>query len=500
MVAVVALVLGAALLLLGSGFPRLSSFFTAWLSFGVLLYFLQAVEGVGQTLSLCLAALLPPPLLAAPIALLPLPVSSSLWGAYVGFVCWLGFHTLYPDALASSPAGLYLLLALPSAAFGAVAAAFSRHALVVCTPVVGVFLLYQGLTTFIHQPWPLLFALDQQPTCQHSTACYVGFAVALLAAAVGVAWQFAWTAMQAKRADAALGTTQSKGASIPLSAATLAAVVGGGGAVAASATDSTVVPLHSAEQTLDVEMVSRSTFPGSDAVVVLIPSSPSARGQHVLVEDAPSVPAMAYPTAPVPLLLPHASHAHSRRPSHPPTTAAAAAVMGPARWGTEPVMGGGETAGGAEVASLGCDEDEETGGSAETGGRRWGSHVSVGSRQRSHDGETLTSPVPQPWVAVYSYDDQTQDEPQSSHPFSPQQLGGTLSLTSGSSRQPGAGDGAEEERWGEDAAADDHFLDRSPASSAELPPPLTYGSAVGATMSDAGPAALTVHEGSDDES
>ena len=165
-VAVLALVLGAALLLVGSGYPRLSSFLTAWLSFGVLLYFLQAVEGVGQTLSLCLAFLLPPPLLAAPLALLPLPVSSSLWGAYVAFVCWLGFHSLYPDALSSSPAGLYLLLALPSAAFAIVAAAFSRVALVVCAPVVGVFLLYQGLTTFIHQPWPLLFALDQQPTCR----------------------------------------------------------------------------------------------------------------------------------------------------------------------------------------------------------------------------------------------------------------------------------------------------------------------------------------------
>ena len=353
--------LGVFLLLCGARFSRVSSLLTAWLCLGVLTYYVMAVEGKDSAESLPVAFLLPL-LLAAAVAWLR-PLARFLLGALVAFICWLGFHTLFPDALRSSPAGLYVLLAVPAALFGAAAVLAAPVAFIAGTPVVGVFLVYQGVTTFLHEPWPVLQALyaeEGDGTCGDARTCYIAFAVALVAAATGVALQSVQAARAVGDAEPTAPPSSDKYA-IPMVALRSPTPA----AAACASTDSTVVPLHTADATEPVSV--------DRAHVVLLPPSPDSReAQHIVVEDAPTLMLVAYPTAPV--AFPPLRHPAPESHVPPlPVLGVGTAVAGQ-RWGTEPVGIRDRRPGNA------ADEDEELRMPDTEEVRRWGSHVSVGSK------------------------------------------------------------------------------------------------------------------------
>ena len=511
-VSVLSMLLGVWLLLLGSRWPRLSSFCIAWLCGGVLLYFVLSVCGVPTAVSVAVAFVVPLVALAPPIGLLP-PLARSLLAALVCFICWLGFHTAFPSALSSNPVGLYLLLALPAAVFAAVGLAVGTAVtFVVCCPIVGVFLMYQGVTTFIHEQWPLLYALDQRPTCQDASRCYIAFAVALLAAAAGVALQAFLTSSQLRRAaaDAAGDGVDGDGKeleptavlsgkfAIPMtvlgggSASGVTAAGVGGAAAGGAGVDSAVVPLYSLA---DIHELPED---GHAAVVVTISPSPvSSAGQHVVVLDAPPAVFLSYPTAPVPLLLPH-----------PPSTAALQQLHlglspvppGAQRWGTDPLAGGRGS--GAQAKQPGqrgkeeAEEEEEEGHmpTAEEGGRRWGSHVSVDSRR----GATPHTPA---WVAVYDsqtmrprdyvFDYEEPDDDQLRATASQAALAQPIRSDSG--RSGADGDDGEQRVEAADSVIDGDGGRQPNALYLTMQNPVAFNVRYSATLSEE-PMQLTVHE------
>ena len=414
------MVLGVHLLVVGSRYPRLSSFCMAWLCLGALLYFIVAVSGGSLTAALVVGFVVPVVALAPPIALLP-PLARCLLAVLVCFICWLGFHTIFPHALSSSPVGLYLLLALPAVVFAVVGVVLGPVVtFVVGCPIVGVFLAYQGVAAFIHQPWLVLFALDQQSTrltCDEVDHCYEAFAVAVVAAAAGIAWQ-AFLASRLLNKDADPTAVLSGKLAIPMQMATLgtapaasfsagtpaaAAAPGGAASAGNTAVASAVVPLYSLG-----EVTGLSDGHAAGVVVSLAASSiPVAAVQHIVVVDAPAPP-LSYPTAPVPMLLPHPPSSDGLH--HYGYGGLFTAPPGGQRWGTEPMAGSRAGAGGdakSAHSGEGEDEEEDEGGGqlppAEEGGRRWGSHVSVGSKRGA-------TPQPPVWMAVYDYEQPEEDQ------------------------------------------------------------------------------------------
>lgn len=231
--------------------------------------------------------------IAFPITFVPY-VALFVCGAIVGFIFWLGFHTLWPTAVTDqSTAGLYVLLGVPSLFFAAVAVTFREYGYIFTFPIIGTFFFYQGLTTFIHARWPVFYVPYGGTTCDNT--CYYAFIGAFMGAAFGIILQLAWTGNVPRDIDAAapwsfntpkrfwgtksgIGSTMAEPGAVTLSSIPLATVV-----------DHTEVHVSDEPQ----------------QIVQVIPQhTPDRSNQPILIHDGgPSNNTLiSYPTAPMALL------------------------------------------------------------------------------------------------------------------------------------------------------------------------------------------------------
>jgi len=118
-------------------------------------------------------------------------IAVFLLGCCCGFICWLGFRTLFPNAI-TNEAGLYILLVFAIIAVGIIALIFENFVLVVLTAIVGSFLFSQGLDHWTQTNFNVFGALHGDDTCNVG-GCFgiaLGF---LILAVVGVIVQEKWT-------------------------------------------------------------------------------------------------------------------------------------------------------------------------------------------------------------------------------------------------------------------------------------------------------------------
>lgn len=117
-------------------------------------------------------------------------------GGLAGFVCWLGFRTLFPNAIGSD-AGLYILLAICIIGVGLIAVFWSDIILIIGTSIIGSFFISQGLNHWwVSEETKFDFnvfrALHGDGGCNEGQ-CYGVAAVWLVVAAVGILIQLKWT-------------------------------------------------------------------------------------------------------------------------------------------------------------------------------------------------------------------------------------------------------------------------------------------------------------------
>ena len=359
------------------------AFCLSWLSFGVLLYFIIAVSGASTVAAVAVGFVLPPLPICLPIALLP-RVSHFLLGFYFGFLCWLGFHTLFPDALTqSSPAGLYLLLALPSLACAVVSTLYLRaYSFLLLTPPIAAFLFFQGIVTFTHSGWAVLPALDDDSSCDW--ICFVAFSGGIVVAVTGVLLQASlWTSFidqgavevegEEKAGVGPSAAVKPAVAALPSEVA-LTEVEDGSGSVNSRSRGVAAAPVHLAVD------AAPELSENEGGHFVLLPSSPVSAQHVVVVHDAPPVPPASFPTAP------------SELPTHPLASAAAAELVAASLPSARVYSTAPEMAVGAGARD---EEEDDAAGEVkrrEDGRRPFGTHVSV------NDGGEGSA-------VIYNYDD-----------------------------------------------------------------------------------------------
>lgn len=192
--AIVTLACGILLLFLGARLIKATVWITCLFFVGGSLFYIIYTQ-TGNALSAFLVGLL--------VGLAVACLVCCLWklaafgiGGLAGFVCWLGFRTLFPNAIGSE-AGLYILLAICIIGVGIIAVFFSDLVLIVGTSILGSFLVSQGLNHWwVSEDTKFDFnvfrALHGNSQCDVSE-CYGVAAVWLFLAAVGCLIQLKWT-------------------------------------------------------------------------------------------------------------------------------------------------------------------------------------------------------------------------------------------------------------------------------------------------------------------
>jgi len=106
-----------------------------------------------------------------------------LMGMAVGFIFWVGFHTLFPNAI-SNNGGLYTLMVIAIIAGGVIAAIFQHLTLSIFTSIIGAFFFSQGLDYFTDTNFNIFNAIHNQKTCDEGYCFAIALAF-LIVAVVG---------------------------------------------------------------------------------------------------------------------------------------------------------------------------------------------------------------------------------------------------------------------------------------------------------------------------
>jgi len=145
-IAVFAILSGLALVAFGVRLFRPLLFAVSWMFIGGLTFFISMLFCKDSTKSFIAGSVIG---FVGGLVILKLwRVSLALVGAASGFVLWLIFQSLFPSAFPHDGAR-YLTMACAIVLFGALAIRGEKSALLALTPLLGAFLLLQGLDHFV---------------------------------------------------------------------------------------------------------------------------------------------------------------------------------------------------------------------------------------------------------------------------------------------------------------------------------------------------------------
>jgi len=112
-------------------------------------------------------------------------------GAAVGFVIWVAAKSLYPQYFTSEVI-TYAALLIPMVVLGVISLYMEQYYLLVATPIVGSFMLAQGVDHFAHLEINVFGTLSGDEMC-HSDACYATWAGVIGLALLGMVVQYNYT-------------------------------------------------------------------------------------------------------------------------------------------------------------------------------------------------------------------------------------------------------------------------------------------------------------------
>ena len=134
-------------------------------------------------------------LVGALVGLKVLRASLALVGALAGFVLWLVFQSLFPSVL-DTDLSRFMMLTLVVLSAGFLAVKAQKPALLVCTPLLGSFLLLQGIDHFAAAGLGAfrLLTSEGKRACEGRGACFGLYAALLVVTIAGIVIQWKWTA------------------------------------------------------------------------------------------------------------------------------------------------------------------------------------------------------------------------------------------------------------------------------------------------------------------
>ena len=181
---------GALLLFFGCRLFKATLFSLTFIAVAGIVYFVGVQDGRDQRVMLGVGLGLG--LFCGLLAIKLWKVALFLAGALVGFVAFVIVKSLYPAAFVN-PAVAYPALLVPAVVLGLFSVCMERYWLLFATPVLGSFLVMQGVDHFADLDINVFGTLDGSAQCS-SDECYGLWAAVVGASLLGMLVQYKWTA------------------------------------------------------------------------------------------------------------------------------------------------------------------------------------------------------------------------------------------------------------------------------------------------------------------
>jgi hypothetical protein len=189
-ISAVMIAVGVLLVLFGCRLFKATLFTLTLIAISGMTYYIGVQQGQDQRVMLGVALGLG--LFCGLLAIKLWKVALFLVGALVGFVLFVIIKSMYPGAFVN-PAVMYPALLIPSVCLGLFSVCMERYWLLFATPILGSFLLMQGIDHFANLSINVFGTLAGTARCD-SDECYGLWAGVVGLSLVGMLVQYKWTA------------------------------------------------------------------------------------------------------------------------------------------------------------------------------------------------------------------------------------------------------------------------------------------------------------------